>query len=112
MKTKLSEFKSYYRSPIRPKKFIPSDIIGVSKGSLKIVKDFSTPGIKIWAYVLSNLQTGMNEVEIKIDKITEWTEYKGKSNVYKGIIELLNKEFLFRSTEDKKYFVNLNYIRK
>lgn len=83
----------------------------VYNNSLSSIKDFSNPALKVWVYILANLTPRKEDITINMKECMEYTGYLNIPNVYKGIIELLEKNFIFRKTgNDNTYFINSNYF--
>lgn len=81
----------------------------VYRESLPTIKDFSSPALKVWCYVLTILKPNKDIVLLNMEECKKYTGYSAAVNVYKGIVELLEKNFLARSTGGSgTYFINSN----
>lgn len=93
---------------------IPHDsleYIKVFKQALPQVKDLNTPALKVWVYILANLTPKRDEVSIIMKDCIEYTGYTNPPPIYKGLVELLSKQFLFRKVgSDSTYFINSNFF--
>lgn len=81
----------------------------VYHNSLKDVADFSIPALKIWCYILQAIKPTRYAFEIDFKEALEFSGYKSLPNIYKGIVELLDKGFIAKSTGKNMFFINPNY---
>lgn len=80
--------------------------IKVFKDSIKTIMQLSTTAQKILWYVMDNIPQNKPFVFIDYADCMDRCGFKTPKSVRDGIIELLNKELLLRSTVLKKYWVN------
>jgi hypothetical protein len=77
--------------------------------SISILKDFSSPTLKVWCYILTQLKPTKDEVVFNMQDCIKFTGYTASINVYKGITELLEKNYIARSIgKGGTYFINPN----
>jgi|APGre2960657404_1045060.scaffolds.fasta_scaffold03265_2 hypothetical protein len=109
---KISNFESYRENPMNSdSKSSAKDSIRINKRAFAIIKDFSTSSFKVWCYIASVKEHNNDEVHISIDDCAEFCNYSSKVAVYKGIIELLEANFIFRKTgSNSLYFVNIEKL--
>jgi hypothetical protein len=87
------------------------EYVKVYKGGLLKVRDLNTPALKVWTYILANLTPKRDEVAVYMKDCMEYTGYTNPPPIYKGIVELLEKEFLFRKVgTESAYFINSNFF--
>ena len=80
-----------------------------SKEELHPINDLSTPAIKIFSFIISRLLPNKDEISIKYTEVMNLTKYTAKSAYYKGLSELLGKQFLYRKIgSDDTFFINVN----
>ncbi len=85
--------------------------IKVYNNSLKHIRELSTSSIKLLTYILEGLPKRANYVIIDVANAMEYCNYTSRASYYRGVIELLEKDFIKRSTgEQGKFFINLNYF--
>lgn len=73
------------------------------------IKDFSSCGLKVWCFIVASLKPREDEVFIEIEDCKLYTGYTSDMAIYRGIIELLDKKFLFRKTgSNSSFFINVN----
>jgi len=79
--------------------------------ALPSIKDLTVPGLKVWCYILANLKPNKDYVLIKEKSCMAYCGYDGKSNYYKGLANLLEKNIIYRMTgSESVYFINVNFI--
>lgn len=69
--------------------------------------------IKILCYVLINMQYNSLEIDLNVEKIKIFYKYKSRTGIYKGIIGLLDSEFIAKKNINKSiYYINPIYFYK
>lgn len=77
--------------------------------TLKEVKDLSVPAFRILCFILYTMIKDTDEVRIHPAQVMNFCGYKSMTQYYMGILDLLNKKFIFRKVDDKTaYFINVN----
>lgn len=76
----------------------------------ELITTLTSPGIKLFFYVASNLQKGSDKVYIAPYSVKKFTGYTSNGDVYKGISELLEKRIIAKSDEQLIYFINPNVL--
>ena len=78
---------------------------------LPVIKELSSPGLKVLTFVLFSLVPKRDEITILMHECSEFTGYSSMTNIYKGIAELLDHNILFRKVgSGGTYFINSNFI--
>lgn len=78
---------------------------------LKEINSLSNPATKVLNYIIS-VKGEEGEIQLMITDCLDFTLYSSTVNIYKGINELLTKEFLYRKDKSKYgYYLNLNKIK-
>lgn len=80
------------------------------KNVASTLANLSPPGIKMFFYIVANLNKGQEKVYIAPQSALKFTGYSSNKDVYKGIFELVTCEVLARSSEHLMYFVNPNIL--
>jgi hypothetical protein len=75
---------------------------------LNSISELSSSGLRVWCYILARLSPKKNEITINMSDALDYTGYKGKMNIYNGIINLLENGLLFRKTGSGSYYININ----
>ena len=75
---------------------------------LNSISELSSSGLRVWCYILARLSPKKNEITINMSDALDYTGYKGKMNIYNGIINLLENGLLFRKTNSGSYYININ----
>ena len=91
---------------------IDVDVLSYTKvyhNSLKSVADFSIPALKLWCFILQTIKPTKYAFEINFKDAQEFSGYKSLPNIYKGIIELLDRGFIAKSVGRNMFFLNPNY---
>lgn len=83
----------------------------IFKSNISTFKDLSIPGYKVLAYVLDNLPINDELICIVPSELVDYCGYQTTKNIYVGILDLLNNEFISRKAgADSCYWVNPNKI--
>lgn len=72
------------------------------------IKNFSPPALKVWCYLMENININKDDVGINMHECAEYTGYDSRSPLYKGICELIDKGFIARKVGMNMYFINSN----
>ena len=73
------------------------------------ISNFSSPGLKVWCFIVSSLQPRENEVFLSMEECKTYTGYTSDVAIYRGIIELLDKGFIYRKLgSNSSFFINVN----
>lgn len=73
------------------------------------VKALSSPGLRMFCYILTAVERNIDEIRIDTGRAMEFCEYKSMSQYYAGITNLLVNDFLVRKSDDRMtYFININ----
>ena len=75
---------------------------------LNSISELSSSGLRVWCYILARLSPKKNEITINMSDALDYTGYKGKMNIYNGIINLLENGMLFRKNGSGSYYININ----
>lgn len=78
----------------------------VFSSAITDIKDFSTPALKLWCYILDNIGIGTDEVYIHAHDVMAYGEYNSKAPVYKALCELITKKFIAKKVGTNSYFIN------
>lgn len=68
--------------------------------------NLSQTGIRVFGYVMQCMKPSKDSIAFSLADCMEYTGYKAKSSIYKGMAELLNSEIIARSKDDWRYFIN------
>lgn len=68
--------------------------------------NLSTAAIRVFGYILTCMKPKNDMVIFFLDKCKEYTEYKSKETIYKGLAELVNAEIIARGPADNLWFIN------
>lgn len=80
--------------------------IKVFRDSIKYVAKLSRTAQQVLWYVMDNLPKDKGYVIIDNATVMDYCGFKTRKSVREGVIELLDKNFLTRTTLPKKYWVN------
>ena len=78
----------------------------VYAGAINDIKDFTTPALKLWCYIIENVGISSDEIYIDAQSVMTYGEYNSKSPVYKGLCELIKKQFIAKKIGTNLYFIN------
>jgi hypothetical protein len=84
-----------------------SPFIIVYKNSFDLIAELSANAQKVYFYCLKHLEYNRTDVLLVRGEIQESTKLS-LSSISRGINELLDNEFLFKSNRKHFYFINLN----
>lgn len=68
--------------------------------------NLSTAAIRVFGYILTCMKPKNDMVIFFLDKCKEYTEYKSKETIYKGLAELIKSEIIARGPADNLWFIN------
>lgn len=80
--------------------------IKVFKDSLKYIAQLSRTAQAVLWYIMDNLPKDKSYVVIDNRTVMEFCRFKTRKSVREGVLELLDKDFLTRTTVPKKFWVN------
>lgn len=83
-----------------------TQFIKVFKDSLKTILALSTTAQKVLWYIIDNVPKEKHFVYLDYKEYMNNVGFKTRKSVYDGVIELLEKGILTRSSNSKKYWVN------
>lgn len=74
-----------------------------------MIKDLSIPALRVFIYIMHTLEAKSDWVAFSYAECMEFCNYGSRNNVYKGLLELLNKSLIYRRAgEESSYFINVN----
>lgn len=68
--------------------------------------DLKTSAIKVFGYVLNQLQPDKDYFFFMMDDCLDYTGYKAKSSVFDGLAQLVSKDIIARGKTDFMYYLN------
>ena len=80
--------------------------IKVFKDSIKYIANLSRTAQAVLWYIMDNLPVNKSYVVLDNMTVMEFCRFKNRKSVRDGIVELLEKNFLTRTTVPKKFWVN------
>lgn len=80
--------------------------IKVFRDSIKYIAQLSRTAQRLLWYIMDNLPKDKSYVVIDNMTVMEFCDFKHRKSVRDGIVELLDKNFLTRTTVPKKFWVN------
>lgn len=86
----------------------PVPYVKVFTNALNLIKDFTSPEMKVWCFISSILVPKSDSIILNISDCKDFTGYTSDANIYKGIIGLLDKKVIFRKIGNSNYFINVN----
>jgi len=63
---------------------------------------------KVFAFFLNSTKMNSDQVFFSFQKCMEYTGYKSTSSISKGLVSLLEKSIIYRTSEPNIYFINPN----
>ena len=73
---------------------------------LAVFWGLTNPGIRVLTYFIEKLHPNSDIVYFDVKECMEYCHYKTHTQVYKGLVDLINNQVLFRSEKDWRYFIN------
>ena len=68
--------------------------------------NLSTAALRVFGYFINHVQIGSDLVLFSLEEASEYTKYKSKASIYKGIAELLKANIIARGATDERYYIN------
>jgi len=78
----------------------------VYNSAISDIKNFSPAALKVWCYIMENLNINRDSILLNVQSCAKYADYDSKSAVYKGICELISKQFIARKVGVNEYFIN------
>lgn len=79
--------------------------------ALDIIRDLSSPAVKLLCYILLNCKPKKDYVILEQSKVLLYCGYSSRNSFYTPICELLEKGVIAKSTGgDAMFFINVNFI--
>ena len=76
------------------------------------IRDMKIAGIKVLCYLMTILSRDTDYIVFNNKECMEFCGYTSSKDVYKGLVELIEKDFLAKKTGHNEYFINTNLIFK
>lgn len=76
------------------------------------IRDLKIAGVKVLCYLMTILEKNRDYVCVDMDSCREFCGYNSNKDVYKGIVELIEKGFLAKKVGYNEYFINSNLMFK
>lgn len=70
---------------------------------------FNIPAMKVWFYIIQSLKPNSYSITLDLQSVMDFCGYKTLPNVYRGIVELLEKDFLAKGIGKNVFFINPNF---
>lgn len=87
------------------KKVDKEHFIKIYQSQLKVLFTLSSAGVKMFGYFMNSMAFH-DRVLFDVSQAKEFTGYKSKERIFFGLSELLENEFIARTTIHNIYFVN------
>lgn len=68
--------------------------------------DLSQSAIRVFGYLMQNLYISKDMIVFDLEACKEYTQYKSKTTIYKGLAELVSANIIARGWSDTIYFIN------
>lgn len=79
--------------------------------AIDLLRDLSTPGIKVLCYILRNLKEGSAEIILPPAEVMQYNKWNTTVPYYRGIRDLLEINFISRQIgSNSRYYINVNLI--
>ena len=91
--------KSYYQ-------FDNEKFIKVFKDKIPIWAELSSSGIKIFSYILQNIQKDVDTIYLSIPLVMDACGWSQRNMVYRGILDLCNMNIISKSEEAYTWYIN------
>lgn len=82
----------------------------VYSNSIDSISDLTVPALKLLCYIMKYLKPNKDMIKLKADNCNKYCGYKTKVSFYKGLEELLDKKFIYRTEDEHEFWINVNYF--
>ena len=82
------------------------EFVKIFKGQIQALFELSNRAIKVFGYFMEATRISSDTVIFDLDECKEYTGYKSKNSIILAVSELLEKEFLARTSNHYKYYIN------
>ncbi|HUM53516.1 MAG TPA: hypothetical protein PK431_16980 [Chitinophagales bacterium] len=72
--------------------------------------DLSKTGLKVFGFVVNSMRINTDEIYISITKLMQYCGYRNKTQVYKGLAELIGNKIIAMSEDTNLWYVNPNVV--
>lgn len=76
------------------------------------IRDLKISGVKMLCYMMTIVERNRDYISIDLDAAREFCGYQNNKDVYKGIVELVEKSFIAKKVGYNEYFINSNMFFK
>ena len=82
------------------------EFVKIFKSQIQTLFDLSNRALKVFGYFMEATRISSDTVIFDLDECKEYTGYKSKNSITLAISELLEKEFIARTGNHYKYYIN------
>ncbi len=82
------------------------EFVKIFKGQIQALFDLSNRALKVFGYLMDATRISSDTVIFDLDECKEYTGYKSKNSITLAIAELLEKQFVARTSSHYKYYIN------
>lgn len=88
------------------------DFLKIYTSTIAAVLRMSEPTVKLFNYILMNIQFNEPRIYINYNKAMQALNYKHHAAIFRGIKELINLQILARTSDSREYFINPAMVHK
>lgn len=82
------------------------EFVKIYKGQIQAIFELSNRAIKVFGYFMNTTKISGDTVIFRLKDCQEYTGYNSKASITGGIAELLEKEFIARTSDHFMYYIN------
>jgi hypothetical protein len=68
--------------------------------------DLSKPALRVFTYIMSTIKPNADTIDFDMEECLSHCQYQSKSQVFKGLADLLQKNIIARGKTEYQYFIN------
>lgn len=77
----------------------------------EINKGLSIPALRVFGYIITIIKPNSGEITIEFNECMKYCEYKSKTNIYRALIELLEKNVIAKKARTEQgFWINVGFF--
>lgn len=82
------------------------EFVKIYKSQIQLLFNLSSSAFKLFGYLMESLEINKDLIIVDIKEACNYTGYKTRSTIYKALAELLDNQFIARTSKPNVFFIN------
>jgi hypothetical protein len=82
------------------------EFVKIYKSQIQMLFNLSSSAFKLFGYLMESLEINKDLIMLDIKEACNYTGYKTRSTIYKALTELLDNQFIARTSKPNVFFIN------